>query len=87
MLPNLVTDSIEKYYRFQRLHGPGIMCIVKTIAPFFTSIALKLLVQPAFTGLLLIKSYYYTNSLVNATFGSGKKSCYPKIVLSKLRLT
>ena len=28
----------------------------------------------------------YTNSLVDATFGSGKKSCYPKIVLTKLKL-
>ena len=26
----------------------------------------------------------YTNSVVNTAFGSGKKSCYPKIVLSKL---
>ena len=30
--------------------------------------------------------YYwgYTNSLVNATFGSGKKSCYAKFVSTKL---
>ena len=26
----------------------------------------------------------YTNSLVNATFGSGKKSCQAKLMLTKL---
>ena len=31
------------------------------------------------------KNYYkYTNSLVNATFGSGKKLCQAKFVLTKL---
>ena len=27
----------------------------------------------------------YTSSLIKATFSSGKKSCLPKIVLSKLK--
>ena len=29
----------------------------------------------------------YTNSVVNATFGPGKKLCQPKIMLTRLRLT
>ena len=45
-------------------------------------ILLKLLFEVYFSYFLEQKKY--TNSLVNATFGSWKKSCSPKIMLSKL---
>ena len=44
----------------------------------------KLAVHSGFTTVYYMYRKQYANSFVNATFGSGKNSCYAKFVLTKL---